>query len=264
MGREKIMSKIPFAWEEAHRLLGIDAVNQPMPVRPTVHYSMGGIPTNVSGQVRSSPEGLVDGFFAAGEAACVSVHGANRLGSNSLLECVVYGKVTGATIAQFVQNRKWPAVDEQRYIQEAEEQIQTLLDRPGQYRINQVRQKFQDTMTEYCGVFRSAELMQEGLQKLEELQKQYQEVYLDDKGKSWNTEIVEALELRSLIVVGKMILTSALNRQESRGAHSREDFLQRDDEKFLKHTLAYYSPAGIDLAYMPVAITMFEPQERKY
>ncbi|MEG4201477.1 succinate dehydrogenase/fumarate reductase flavoprotein subunit, partial [Microcoleus sp. Pol12A5] len=102
MGREKIMSKIPFAWEEAHRLLGIDAVNQPMPVRPTVHYSMGGIPTNVSGQVRSSPDSLVDGFFAAGEAACVSVHGANRLGSNSLLECVVYGKVTGATIAQFV------------------------------------------------------------------------------------------------------------------------------------------------------------------
>ncbi|PSB06629.1 succinate dehydrogenase flavoprotein subunit, partial [filamentous cyanobacterium Phorm 46] len=99
MGREKIMSKIPFAWEEAHRLLGIDAVNQPMPVRPTVHYSMGGIPTNVSGQVRSSAEGLVEGFFAAGEAACVSVHGANRLGSNSLLECVVYGKVTGATIA---------------------------------------------------------------------------------------------------------------------------------------------------------------------
>ena len=121
MGREKIMSKIPFAWEEAHRLLGIDAVNQPMPVRPTVHYSMGGIPTNVSGQVRSSPDSLVDGFFAAGEAACVSVHGANRLGSNSLLECVVCGKVTGATIAQSVQNRKFPSVDEQRYITEAKE-----------------------------------------------------------------------------------------------------------------------------------------------
>ncbi|TAF56801.1 MAG: succinate dehydrogenase/fumarate reductase flavoprotein subunit [Oscillatoriales cyanobacterium] len=249
MGREKIMSKIPFAWEEAHRLLGIDSVNQPMPVRPTVHYSMGGIPTNTGGQVRSSADSLVDGFFAAGEAACVSVHGANRLGSNSLLECVVYGKVTGATIAQF---------------QETQEQIQALVDRPGQYRINQVRQKFQDTMTEYCGVFRSAELMQEGLHKLEELEKQYQEVYLDDKGKSWNTEIVEALELRSLIIVGKMILTSALNRQESRGAHSREDFSDRDDANFLKHTLAYYSPAGIDLAYMPVAITMFEPQERKY
>ncbi|NJK77543.1 MAG: succinate dehydrogenase/fumarate reductase flavoprotein subunit [Microcoleus sp. SU_5_6] len=264
MGREKIMSKIPFAWEEAHRLLGIDAVNQPMPVRPTVHYSMGGIPTNISGQVRSGAGGLVEGFFAAGEAACVSVHGANRLGSNSLLECVVYGKVTGATIAQYVQNRKLPTVDEKRYIQEAEEQIQALLERPGQYRINEVRQKFQDTMTEYCGVFRSAELMQTGLQKLEELQKQYQEVFLDDKGKSWNTELVEALELRNLLVVGQMILTAALNRKESRGAHAREDFTDRDDVNFLKHTLAYYSPAGIDLDYMPVAITMFEPQERKY
>ena len=225
MGREKIMSKIPFAWEEAHRLLGIDAVNQPMPVRPTVHYSMGGIPTNVSGQVRSSPDSLVDGFFAAGEAACVSVHGANRLGSNSLLECVVYGKVTGATIAQFVQNRKLPAVDEQRYIAEAKEQIQALartsLENTASIKL---RQQYQDTMTEYCGVFRSAELMQEGLKKLEDLERQYEEVYLDDKGKLWNTEIVEALELRSLIIVGKMILTSALNRQESRGAHSREDF----------------------------------------
>ncbi|HLO48511.1 MAG TPA: succinate dehydrogenase/fumarate reductase flavoprotein subunit [Kamptonema sp.] len=264
LGREKIMSKIPFAWEEAHRLLGIDAVNQPMPVRPTVHYSMGGIPTNTGGQVRSSADGLVDGFFAAGEAACVSVHGANRLGSNSLLECVVYGKITGATIAQFVQNRKLPTVDESRYLQEAKEQLQSLIDQPGTIRIDQLRQQFQDTMTEHCGVFRSQEVMQEGLSKLADLQRQYQDIYLDDKGKLWNTEIVEAWELRSLMIVGQLILTSALNRQESRGAHSREDFPQRDDEGFLKHTMAYYSPSGIDLSYRPVAITMFEPKERKY
>jgi len=264
LGREKIMSKIPFAWEEAHRLLGIDAVNQPMPVRPTVHYSMGGIPTNTGGQVRSSADGLVDAFFAAGEAACVSVHGANRLGSNSLLECVVYGKITGATIAQFVQNRKLPTVDEPRYLQEAKEQLQSLIDQPGTIRIDQLRQQFQDTMTEHCGVFRSQEVMQEGLRKLADLQRQYQNIYLDDKGKLWNTEIVEAWELRSLMIVGQLILTSALNRQESRGAHSREDFTQRDDENFLKHTMAYYSPSGIDLSYRPVAITMFEPKERKY
>ncbi|OCQ91138.1 succinate dehydrogenase flavoprotein subunit [Oscillatoriales cyanobacterium USR001] len=264
LGREKIMSKIPFAWEEAHRLLGIDAVNQPMPVRPTVHYSMGGIPTNTGGQVRSSADGLVDAFFAAGEAACVSVHGANRLGSNSLLECVVYGKITGATIAQFVQNRKLPPVDEPRYLQEAKEQLQSLIDQPGTIRIDQLRQQFQDTMTEHCGVFRSQEVMQEGLRKLADLQQKYQNIYLDDKGKLWNTEIVEAWELRSLMIVGQLILTSALNRQESRGAHSREDFPQRDDENFLKHTMAYYSPSGIDLSYRPVAITMFEPKERKY
>ncbi|RUR72033.1 succinate dehydrogenase/fumarate reductase flavoprotein subunit [Chlorogloeopsis fritschii PCC 9212] len=264
MGKEKIMSRIPFCWEEAHRLVGVDAVTEPMPVRPTIHYCMGGIPVNTDGQVRSSGDNLVESFFAAGESACVSVHGANRLGSNSLLECVVYGRRTGAAIAQYVENRKLPTVDEQRYLREAQQQLQSLLDQPGKYRINQVRQAFQDTMTEYCGVFRTEALMREGLQKLQELQQQYTEIYLDDKGDSWNTEIVEALELQSLMVVGQIILSSAFNRQESRGAHFREDYSQRDDVNFLKHTMAYYSPAGIDIQYRPVTITRFQPQERKY
>ncbi|MDV2996356.1 MAG: Fumarate reductase flavoprotein subunit [Chroococcidiopsis sp. SAG 2025] len=264
MGKEKIMSRVPFCWEEAHRLVGVDAVHQPMPVRPTVHYSMGGIPVNTDGQVRRSAEQLVEGFFAAGECACVSVHGANRLGSNSLLECVVYGRRTGAAIAQYVQNRKLPDIQEQRYINEAKQQIQALLEQPGKYRIEQVRTAFQDAMTQHCGVFRTESLMQEGLQQLQQLQLQSAQIYLDDKGSCWNTEIIEALELGSLIVVGQLILNSALNRQESRGAHFREDFPQRDDSNFLKHTLSYYSPAGIDLQYKPVAITMFEPQERKY
>ena len=264
MGREKIMSRIPFCWEEANRLVGVDAAVEPMPVRPTVHYSMGGIPTNTDGQVLSSADGLVDGFFAAGESACVSVHGANRLGSNSLLECVVYGRRTGAAIAQFVENRKLPEVDEQRYLAEAREEIQGLLDRTGELRIGQLRQEFQDAMTLHCGVFRTEGVMREGLEQVRQLQEKYPQVYLDDKGKQWNTEIIEALELRSLMIVGNMILRSALNREESRGAHSREDFPQRDDGNFLKHTLAYYSPAGIDLAYRPVTINRFEPQERKY
>ena len=264
MGQEKIMSRIPFCWEEAHRLLGIDAVNQPMPVRPTVHYSMGGIPVNTDGQVRSGADGLIDSFFASGESACVSVHGANRLGSNSLLECVVYGRRTGAAIAQFVQKRKLPDVDEQLYLSGARQQIQALLEQPGQYRIAQVREAFQECMTEHCSVFRTEELMREGLAQLQQLQQQYQQLYLDDKGSCWNTEVIEALELRSLMVVGQLILTSALNRQESRGAHFREDYPNRDDANFLKHTMAYYSPAGIDLQYRPVTITLFEPQERKY
>ncbi|HCF28450.1 MAG TPA: succinate dehydrogenase/fumarate reductase flavoprotein subunit [Cyanobacteria bacterium UBA11049] len=264
MGKEKIMSRVPFCWEEAHRLVGIDAVHQPMPVRPTVHYSMGGIPVNTDGQVRSSATGLVDGFFAAGESACVSVHGANRLGSNSLLECVVYGRRTGAAIARFVQNRKLPSLDEQRYITEAKQQIQALIEQSGQYRIERIRTAFQDCMTQHCGVFRTAELMRSGLQQLQQLQQQYSQIYLDDKGSCWNTEIVEALEMRSLMIVAQLILTSALNRQESRGAHFREDYSERDDRNFLKHTMAFYSPAGIDLQYRPVTITMFEPQERKY
>lgn len=264
MGREKIMSRVPFCWEEAHRLVGVDAVNEPMPIRPTIHYSMGGIPVNTDGQVRSSNDGLVEAFFAAGESACVSVHGANRLGSNSLLECVVYGRRTGASIARYVENRKLPSIDEQRYINEAKEQIQSLLEQPGEYRIDRIRQEFQDAMTDYCGVFRNQELMTQGLEKIEQIQNNYSQIYLDDKGTCWNTELIEALELRSLMVVGKMILTSALNRQESRGAHCREDFTERDDEKYLQHTMAYYSAAGIDIQYRPVAITMFEPKERKY
>jgi succinate dehydrogenase / fumarate reductase flavoprotein subunit len=264
MGREKIMSRIPFCWEEAHRLVGVDAVTQPMPVRPTNHYCMGGIPVNTDGRVRSSGENLVEAFFAAGETSCVSVHGANRLGSNSLLECVVYGRRTGAAIAQYVQNRKLPNVDEQRYLKEAQQQVQGLLEQKGEYRIQEIRGSFQETMTEYCGVFRTQEIMEEGWRIIQDLQEKSSRIYLDDKGSCWNTEVVEALEMRSLIVVGKIILASALNRQESRGAHFREDFPQRDDSKFLRHTMAYYSPAGIDIDYRPVAISMFQPQERKY
>lgn len=264
MGKEKIMSRIPFCWEEAHRLVGVDAIHEPMPVRPTVHYCMGGIPVNTDGRVRSGAEGLVEGFFAAGETACVSVHGANRLGSNSLLECVVYGRRTGAKIAYYVQDRKLPEVDVDRYIAEAKEQIQALLDQTGEYRIQEIRQAYQDCMTEHCGVFRTESVMQQGLNQLRELQKKYSQVRLDDKGKLWNTELIEALELRSLFVVGEMILFSAINRKESRGSHSREDFTQRDDTNFLKHTLAYYSAAGIDINYLNVVINRFEPQERKY
>ena len=264
LGRETIMSRIPFAWEESHRLAGVDAVVEPIPVRPTIHYSMGGIPVNTDGQVRSSPTGLVEGFFAAGETACVSVHGANRLGSNSLLECVVYGRRTGAAIAQYVQKRALPDLDEQYYLAQAKQQVQQLIDQPGIHRIAQVRQEFQDCMTEYCGVFRSQELMEQGLEQLRALRQKAEQVYLDDKGRLFNTELTEALELQSLMLVGEIILTGALNRQESRGAHSREDFPERNDAGFLKHTLAYYSPAGIEIGYMPVVINRFEPQERKY
>lgn len=264
MGREKIMSRVPFCWEEAHRLLGIDAVSQPMPVRPTVHYSMGGIPVNTDGQVRRGADELVEGFFAAGETACVSVHGANRLGSNSLLECVVYGRRTGAAIARFVETRKQPELDEQRYLTEAQNQIRDLLDQPGDLRIAQLRQQFQDCMTDHCGVFRSEGLMQAGFDRLKALQQDYRRVRLDDQGSIWNSELVEALELRSLMVVGEVILASALQRRESRGAHCREDYPDRDDQNYLQHTLAYYSPAGVDLGYRPVTLTRFEPQERKY
>ncbi len=264
MGREKIMSRVPFCWEESHRLIGIDAVTEPIPVRPTIHYSMGGIPVTTDGQVRGDTERLVEGFFAAGEAACVSVHGANRLGSNSLLECVVYGKRTGAAIAQYVRDRKQPEFSAQDYLKTAEQKLHTLLNQPGTERIQSVRQAFQDTMTEFCGVFRTAAQMQVGLEQIQILKSRYAQIHLDDKGQCWNTELTEALELRNLMVVGEVILASALQRQESRGAHCREDYPHRNDDQFLKHTFAHYSQSGIEIRYRPVTITQFQPQERKY
>jgi succinate dehydrogenase / fumarate reductase, flavoprotein subunit len=264
MGKEKIMSRVPFCWEEAHRLAGVDAVVEPIPVRPTIHYCMGGIPVNTDGQVRQSATTLVDGFFAAGETACVSVHGANRLGSNSLLECVVYGRRTGASIAAAVQGRKLPEINEQHYRQTTQAQIQALLNQPGTQRIHTLRQQFQDCMTEHCGVFRSADVMQAGIAQLQNLRQQYQNIRLDDRGKCWNTEIIEALELQSLITVGEVIIHGALQRCESRGAHAREDYPERDDHGYLHHTLAYHSSAGVDVQTMPVNLSLFTPQERKY
>lgn len=264
LGREKIMSRIPFCWEEAHRLVGVDAVEEPMPVRPTVHYCMGGIPVNTDGRVRLSADTLTEGFFSAGECSCVSVHGANRLGSNSLLECVVYGRRTGKSIAKYVEKRAFPVFNPEIYLQDAKEEITALLTKKGTIRIGQLRQQFQDCMTQHCGVFRTEATMREGIKQIGELKRKYEQIYLDDRGDCWNTELIEAWELQSLMVVGEIILTSALNRQESRGAHSREDFPQRDDQNFLQHTLAYYSPSGIDIDYMPVVIQDFTPVERKY
>jgi succinate dehydrogenase / fumarate reductase flavoprotein subunit len=211
-----------------------------------------------------SAEALTEGFFAAGECACVSVHGANRLGSNSLLECVVYGRRVGKAIAEYISNRQLPDLDERSYLRTAENRLQSLLCQSGSLRIAELRQQWQDCLTEHCGVFRSAETMSQGLEKLQHLKQQYQHIYLDDKERTWNTELIEALELENIMVVGEIILASALQRQESRGAHAREDYPSRDDNRFLRHTLAAYTPAGIDINYMPVVINLFTPQERKY
>jgi succinate dehydrogenase / fumarate reductase flavoprotein subunit len=264
MGKEKIMSRVPFCWEEANRLVGVDAVNEPMPVRPTVHYCMGGIPVNTDGRVRRNSDSLVEGFFAAGECACVSVHGANRLGSNSLLECVVYGRRTGKAIAEYVVKRKMPSLTEAEYLEANQQRLEGILQQKGNIRINELRQQFQDCMSEHCGVFRTEQVMLEGLAKIKQLKAQYPQIYLDDQSTCWNTELIEALELENIMIVGEMILTSAEKRQESRGAHSREDYPTRDDSNFLQHTLAYYSQSGVEVNYMPVVISMFEPKERKY
>jgi succinate dehydrogenase / fumarate reductase, flavoprotein subunit len=168
-------------------------------------------------------------------------------------------------MANYVEGRSLPDLDAQSYLQRAETQLQALLDQPGEYRIQQIRQAYQDCMTEHCGVFRTQAVMEAGLEKLREIRSQADRLYLDDKSRAWNRELVEALELKSLMRVGEIILTSALNRQESRGSHYREDFPDRDDKTFLKHTIASYnSEHGVVLDYMPVVINQFEPMERKY
>ena len=277
LGREKIMNRIPFCWEEAHRLLGIDGAEQPIPVRPTIHYCMGGIPTDIYGRVRLGVEGFVEGLFSAGETACVSVHGANRLGSNSLLECVVYGRRVGNAIAHYLSDsdrgdlpgdRLKPATLSDRaaihYLQTTEKRINDLLTQTGTDRVAQVRQALQDCMTDHCGVFRHADLMTEGIAQLQNLRQRLNHIQLDDKGRFWNVDLIQALELENLFTVGEIIINSALHRQESRGAHFREDFPQRDDQQFLKHTLAFHSSEGVNIQQRSVNLSLFEPQERKY
>lgn len=269
LGRETIMSRVPFCWEEAHLHLGIDAAVDPIPVRPTIHYCMGGIPVTLEGQVRASETEVVEGLFAAGETACVSVHGANRLGSNSLLECIVYGRRTGRTLAHYVQGRSFPEINELHYLRQTETHLSELLNKPGSKRIKPIRQAFQDWMTQYCGVYRDQEQLHLGLQGLRSFWDDYHHhLRLDDHGKIWNTELTEALELGNLLTVGSLIMASALARRESRGSHARQDYPQRNDRDYLQHTLAFLDPTDVNspiqIRYRPVVITQFQPEARVY
>ena len=274
LGREKIISRIPFAREEGMRLLGIDCIDAPLPVRPTVHYSMGGIPTTVDCEVMGVDRKPIPGFFAAGECACVSVHGANRLGSNSLLECVVFGKRAGEKMGAYVKERPMPKLDETPYLQEAEKLVKSLLNKKGTSRIHDIRTALQDAMTEHCGIYRDEQSINQGLQEVQKLKERYeQDLSLDDSGPVFNMELMAALELRSLFTVGEMILASALQRRESRGAHYRSDYQERNDAQFLKHSLVYLNPdktaiettvCPVDLSLQAVDPERFIPQERKY
>lgn len=243
---------------------GIDPAKDPMPVQPTAHYAMGGIPTDLNAQVvvdeRNTP--LV-GFYAAGECACVSVHGANRLGTNSLVDLVVFGRRGGRAMAEFCQQTDLaPLPKEPEGWALAE--LERLRGSSGKERAADIRSALQQTMMDHVSVFRENAGLETALDTIKELQERYRHLHIDDRGRRFNTEILEAFELGSLLDLAEVTTTAALARTESRGAHWREDFPKRDDVNWLKHSLAYRKNGEIVLKYKPVTITQWQPKERVY
>lgn len=243
---------------------GIDPSEKPLPVLPTAHYAMGGIPTDIDGRVLGGETGpVVHGLYAAGECACVSVHGANRLGCNSLLDTVVFGRRAGAAIGGYLKDA-WKEDISRSMIDRCVGALNSLKMNKGREKTADIRNELQTSMTDKCSVFRNKEDLNELARKIEDLESKLTEVELKDKGQIFNTELLEAIELGHLINISKAIISSALNRMESRGAHYREDYPYRDDQNWLTHTLAFKTEEGVILRYKPVTITRFQPEERKY
>ena len=259
-----IMSKLPDIIDFCRTYMGVDPVTQPMPVQPTAHYGMGGIPTTMYGEVVIDEKNtLMPGLFAAGETACVSVHGANRLGTNSLLDIVVFGKHSGLRAAEYANQSTYlplPAEPE-GFVRE---QLEALRNADGSELAADLRKEMQDIMFADVGVFRTEEGMSVALEKVKELKQRFRNVRANDPSRIFNTDILEAWELGCLLDLAHVTARSALDRKESRGAHAREDYPERDDVKWLKHSLAYMDAKGVSLQYKPVTMTRFEPKKRVY
>ncbi len=261
LGEEAINKKLPFVRELASKYVGIDPVHEPIPVRPVVHYSMGGVHTDLHA---ATP---LAGLFAAGECACVSMNGANRLGSNSLTECLVFGARAGAGAAQHAT--QGPALNLSLIEAQATDEARTIEERwikrdTGKERVADIRGEMQAAMERGCGVYRTESTMKTCVSEIAALRERYQQVKLDDRHRTFNTDLIGALELGCMLDVAATIVAGALNRQESRGSHTRTDFPARDDAKFMKHTMAHWTPRGPALDYSPVAVTKWQPEERKY
>jgi len=264
LGREVVEAKIPDISDFCVTYLGVDPAVEPMPVQPTAHYAMGGIPTDVNGRVLIDEKNTpLPGFYAAGECACVSVHGANRLGTNSLVDIVVFGRRAGRDMAHFIAESDFMPLPPEPECKACEE-VERLLHGTGGESAADIRRELQEMMMDNVGVFRIEEQMQAAVAKVRQLQERYRQVSLQDKGTTFNTELLETIELGYLLDLAEVTSESALARQESRGAHSREDFPERDDENWLKHPLAYRTDKGVELKYKPVSITRFEPKPRTY
>lgn len=261
---EELLRKLPDIVDFARTYLGVDPVSQPMPVQPTAHYAMGGIPTNKYGEVVIDEQNTVlPGLYAAGEVACVSVHGANRLGTNSLLDLIVFGKYAGLKAAEFANGASFQPLpaDPTEY---ARAQFDAIRSSQGDEKIYDIGREMKAVMFDEVGVFRTAEGMQRALDKVRELKERLKHVRTPDSGKIFNTEVMNVWELGNLLDLAEVTTVSALARQESRGGHAREDFPKRDDANWLKHTLAWMEDGRIRLSYKPVVITKWQPKERVY
>lgn len=259
LGAEKINERLPMIREVAMKFNFIDPIYEPIPVRPAAHYFMGGVHTDING---ATP---IKGIWAAGEAACVSLHGANRLGSNSTTECLVWGKITGNEAAKYASQQKIvPAPPRTAALKDEEARVFKRFSPEGKESAYVLRRELQRTMDSKVGVFRTGSDLKLALNKIEELKQRLTHVGVKDRGRIYNTDLLSALEVENLLDLAEIIVSGALARTESRGAHSRRDFPNRDDINWLKHTLAYYTPKGPRLDYIPVTITMWQPVERKY
>ncbi len=271
LGAEVLETKLPDITEFARTYLGIDPVTEPVPVMPTAHYAMGGIPTNNNAEVLSDNTTVVPGLYAAGECACVSVHGSNRLGTNSLLDINVFGKRSGNNAAEYVKTADFVPLPE-----DPAAGVRELLDHlrtgTGTERIAAIRKELQDEMDKNAQVFRTDESLARVTQTIHSLRDRYKNIVVQDKGKRFNTDLLEAVELGFLLDLAEVVVYSARNRQESRGGHMRDDFPKRDDENYMKHTMAYLTgdPTSDDAAdhitldWKPVVVTRYQPMERKY
>ncbi|MGW1028101.1 succinate dehydrogenase flavoprotein subunit [Streptomyces sp. NPDC002577] len=265
---EQLDAKLPDITEFARTYLGIEPYTDPIPIQPTAHYAMGGIPTNVEGEVLSDNTTVVPGLYAAGEVACVSVHGANRLGTNSLLDINVFGRRAGIAAAEYSAENDYVELPENP-AELVVEQVERLRNSTGTERVAELRRELQDTMDANVMVFRTEQTIKTAVEKVAELRERYKNVAIQDKGKRFNTDLLEAIELGNLLDLAEVMAVSALARKESRGGHYREDYPNRDDVNFMRHTMAYREVGddgteSIRLDYKPVVQTRYQPMERKY
>ncbi|MGW3913862.1 succinate dehydrogenase flavoprotein subunit [Streptomyces sp. NPDC005070] len=265
---EQLDAKLPDITEFARTYLGIEPYTDPIPIQPTAHYAMGGIPTNVQGEVLSDNTTVVPGLYAAGEVACVSVHGANRLGTNSLLDINVFGRRAGIAAAEYSAKAGYVELPESP-AEKVVAQVEGLRASTGTERVAAIRLELQECMDANVMVFRTEQTIKTAVEKIAELRERYKNVSVQDKGKRFNTDLLEAIELGNLLDLAEVMAVSALARKESRGGHYREDYPNRDDVNFMRHTMAYREVGddgteSIRLDYKPVVQTRYQPMERKY